>query len=203
MRRLALAAALHLAMAAHAPGETVQYTVVESKSAVRVHVGKSGAFSFAGHRHEVVAPVSGTVEVDAGAPTASAVTLRFESARLRVLPEGEPEGDAPKVEAVMHGEKVLDVARFPEVRFVSKAVKGQAGGATSEITVVGDLTVHGVTRELAVPVQVTLDGRTLTASGQATLRHDQFGLKPVSAAGGTVKVSNELKVEFRIVAERP
>jgi len=177
--------------------------VVESKSTVRVQVGKSGAFSFAGHRHQVEAPVTGTVAVDAANPAGSSVTLRFESARLRVLPEGEPTGDAPKVQAVMEGEKVLDVARFPEIRFVSKAVKGQTGDAGGDLALVGDLTVHGVTRELEVPVQVALEGRSLTASGRATLRHDQFGLRPVSAAGGTVKVANELKVEFRIVAERP
>jgi hypothetical protein len=40
----------------------------------------------------------------------------------------------------------------------------------------------------------------LTASGKAVLRHDQFGMQPVSAAGGSVKVKNEIDVEYRIVA---
>ena len=29
---------------------------------------------------------------------------------------------------------------------------------------------------------------------------DQFGMQPVSAAGGSVKVKNEIAVEYRIVA---
>jgi polyisoprenoid-binding protein YceI len=186
-----------------AAAQPADYVVDAARSAVRIHVGKSGAFSFAGHRHQVEAPVSGTVRVDPGSPGTSSVELRFTSVGLRVLPEGEPAGDASKVQAVMQGPKVLDVGRFPEIRFVSKAVRGQAAAGTAhDLTVVGDLTIRDVTRELALPVRVAVEGTVLTASGRAMIRHDQFGLKPVSAVGGTVKVANELRVEFTIVAER-
>ena len=186
-----------------AAAQPADYVVDASRSSVRIHVGKSGAFSFAGHRHQVEAPVSGTVRADPAALETSAVELRFASAGLRVRPEGEPAGDAPKVQEVMQGEKVLEVGRFPEIRFVSKAVRGQAvGGSAYDLTLVGDLTLRDVTRELTVPVRVALEGGALNATGRALLRHDQFGLKPVSAAGGTVKVANELRVEFTIVAAR-
>lgn len=202
MRNLLAIAVLLLVPTAFVEAEGVAFAVVEAKSSVRVHVGKSGAFSFAGHRHEVEAPVSGTVTADTATVAASSVDLKFASARLRVLPEGEPSGDAPKVEAAMHGPAVLDASRFPEIRFVSKKVQGQVSGGSYELTIVGDLSVHGVTREITVPVKVVTDDRTLTATGQATLRHDQFGMKPVSAGGGTVKVANEIRIDFRIVAER-
>lgn len=179
------------------------YAVVESKSSVQVHVGKSGAFSFAGHKHEVQAPVSGTVTADPKSLSGSSVNLTFATGRLRVLPEGEPTGDAPKVEATMHGPKVLDAVRFPEIHFKSKKVTGQAlSSGGYDLSLVGDLSLHGATQEITVPVKVTLDGRTLTAVGQTTLRHDQFGMKPVSAGGGTVRVANEIKIEFKIVAEQ-
>jgi polyisoprenoid-binding protein YceI len=57
-----------------------------------------------------------------------------------------------------------------------------------------------VTRPITLPVHVEVSGDTLTASGKAVLRHDQFGMLPVSAAGGSVKVKNEIAVEYRIVA---
>ena len=180
------------------------YTVVESKSSVRIHVGKAGAFSFAGHQHEVLAPVSGTVTADPADLSASSVDLAFASARLRVLPEGEPTGDAPKVEAIMHGPEVLDAVRFPEVHFRSKKVAGRSvSGGAYELSLVGELSLHGVTQQITVPVKVTLGGRALTATGETILRHDQFGMNPVSAAGGAVKVKNEIRIDFQIVAERP
>ena len=58
-----------------------------------------------------------------------------------------------------------------------------------------------MTRALTLPVHVEMAGETLTASGRTTLRHDQFGMTPVSAAGGSVKVKNEIPVEYRLVAK--
>lgn len=179
------------------------YIVDTAKSAVQVHVGKTGLLSFAGHLHEVLAPVTGTITAEPGRPGASSVELRFASAQLRVSPEGEPNGDAPKVEEVMRGPAVLDVPRFPEIHFKSKAVAGRsASPGAFDLTITGVLGLHGVTREITIPVRVTIDGRTLTAAGRATLRHDWFGMKPVSAGGGTVKVANEIRIDFRIVAEQ-
>lgn len=193
---------LALGSAAVAGAAGVTYAVVESKSSVQIHVGKSGALSFAGHKHEVQAPVSGTVTADPKSLSGSSVDLTFASGRLRVLPEGEPSGDAPKVEAAMHGPEVLDAVRFPTIHFKSKKVTGQqASGGGYDLSLVGDLSLHGMTRELNVPVKVTLDGRTLTAVGRTAVRHDQFGMKPVTAGGGSVRVSNEIEIEFKIVAE--
>jgi len=196
-----LLSALAFASAASAAGAT--FSVVESKSSVRVHVGKSGALSFAGHKHEVEAPVSGTVMADPANISGASVELTFASERLRVLPDGEPSGDAPKVEEAMRGPKVLDAVSFPKILFKSKKVTGQAlAGGDYEISLVGELSLHGATQEITVPVKVTLAGRTLKAVGQLTLRQDQFGMKPVSAAGGSVKVKNEVGIDFEIVAEQ-
>jgi polyisoprenoid-binding protein YceI len=34
--------------------------------------------------------------------------------------------------------------------------------------------------------------------GSATVRQTDFGIKPVSVAGGTIKVKDEVRVEFEI-----
>jgi polyisoprenoid-binding protein YceI len=171
-------------------------------SSVRIHVGKSGAFSFAGHTHEVVAPVlSGEVTADAADLSASRVALAFEAAALKVLPGGEPPGDPPKVEEAMRGPKVLDATRFPSIRFKSERVSGRdAGGGVYDLELAGELALHGVTRAITLPVHVEVAGDVLTASGKAVLRHDQFGMQPVSVAGGSVKVKNEIAIEYHIVA---
>jgi polyisoprenoid-binding protein YceI len=177
------------------------FVVDPAASSVRIHVGKSGAFSFAGHKHEVVAPaLSGEVTADAALLSASRVALTFEAAALKVLPEGEPAGDPPKVEEAMRGPKVLDVARFPSIHFNSQRVSGrEAGGGAYDLELVGELALHGVTRAITLPVHVEIAGDVLTASGKMVLRHDQFGMQPVSVAG-VVKVKNEIAIDYRIVA---
>ncbi len=203
MRTFVALSGLLLVSAAPASATGAAYAVVESKSSVQVHVGKSGLLSFAGHRHEVEAPVSGTVTADPANLPGSSVDLTFASARLRVAPDGEPSGDAPKVEEVMRGPEVLDTIRFPEIRFRSKTIAGRSLSPGSyDLNIVGELSLHGVTREITVAVKVTLDGGALTATGQTTLRHDQFGMKPVSAGGGAVKVANGIRIDFKIVAEQ-
>jgi polyisoprenoid-binding protein YceI len=177
------------------------YAVDAAASSIRVHVGKSGAFSFAGHTHEVSAPaVSGEVTADPADLAASQVSLTFDAGALKVLAEGEPAGDPPKVEEAMRGPRVLDVAHFPTIAFKSQHVTGRPGaGGAYDLEIAGEMSLHGVSRALTLPVHVEVAGETLTASGTAVLRHDQFGMQPVSVAG-VVKVKNEIQVTYRIVA---
>lgn len=203
----AVMATIFVRAAGAAPLADATFVVSERRSSVLVHVGKAGLLSFAGHSHEVAAPVTGCIIVNPGNVGASSVELAFATARFHVLAEGEPVGDAPKVEEVMRGPRVLDAARFGEIRFRSRTLSGRAVGGAGvadeyEVQVTGDLTLHGVTRELVVPMRVVFDGDTLTARGRATIRHDQFGLTPVTAAGGTVRARNEIEIGFEIVAER-
>ena len=57
-----------------------------------------------------------------------------------------------------------------------------------------------MTRELSFPVEVSLDGPVLTVTGMVKLKQTHFGIKPVRAAGGTVRVKDQVRVSFRIVA---
>jgi polyisoprenoid-binding protein YceI len=179
----------------------VTYTVDAARSSVTIHVGRSGVFSFAGHTHTVVAPaVQGRVIALEGDLSRSAVRLSFESARLTVVERGEPAGDAPKVQEAMLGPKVLDVRRFPVITFDSTAVSGtQASPGAYRLTVQGSLTLHGVTRPVALPLQVEVGADGLKATGRMTIRQTDYGMEPVSVAG-VVKVKNELAIEYTIVA---
>ena len=194
--------ALAFGSALPAAAATRTYVIDASASAVQVHVGKSGVFGFAGHTHEVVAErFEGRVDADPDDLALSSVELSFEASGLKVSGQGEPEGDAPKVQEVMAGPKVLDVSRFPAIRFRSRQVSGRrAADGVYELQVAGEVSLHGVSREVTLPVRVELSGATLTASGRTALAQRAFGIEPVSAGGGTVKVKNEVGVEFRIVA---
>jgi polyisoprenoid-binding protein YceI len=165
-----------------------------------IAVGKSGAFSFAGHTHEVEAPVSGgTVRLDPDAPSKSEVKLEFNAAKMRVTGKGESADDVPKVQEAMIGEQVLDVKKFPTIAFASTSVTAKGAAPSMELTVEGRLTIRGTTRPVTAPVAVKIDGATLTATGKFLIKQTDFGIKPISV-GGVVKVKDELTITFTIVA---
>lgn len=198
---LPLLAAASLTAAVAAAAEQ-GYTVMAEGSAVRIHVGKTGVFGFAGHTHEIAARVEGTVVSDPADLARSSVTLSFDAKAIEVVAgPDEPAKDVPKVQAVMIGPEVLDVSGFPSITFRSRSVTGkEVSPGAYDLQVTGDLTLHGVSRTLTLPLRVEVSGDRLTATGKTVLRHSDFGMKPVSAGGGTVKVKNEIGVDYRIVA---
>ena len=86
------------------------------QSRALIDVGKSGAFSFAGHTHEVEAPLtSGVVHLDPDDPSHSDVRLEFNAAAMRVTGKGESAADVPKVTADdARASMVLDVKPLPD-----------------------------------------------------------------------------------------
>jgi polyisoprenoid-binding protein YceI len=192
--------ALALAPALGTAGEA--YLVDPAASEVLVQVGKAGLFKFAGHTHEVAAPIAeGRIEADAVDLSRSSVRLVFQAAALRVIGRGEPPEDVPKVQEAMVGPKVLDAPRFAQIVFTSRKVAGKAAGAAAyELQVEGELALHGVTRPFTLPVRIDKDASgVLTATGRTVLKQTDFGISPVSVAG-VVNVRNELDLTFRIVA---
>ena len=181
------------------------YTLEAAHSQLTIHVGKTGLFGFAGHEHEVVAGAfRGTATFDPDRLAQSSVDLTFDAGALRVLGQGEPPQDVPQVQAAMVGPTCLDAGRFPTVRFVSKsvAVAGAAGPNGGDLALLGELTLHGVTRPLTIRVHLAVSGQTLEATGTTTLQQTAFGITPISKAG-VVKVKDELTLSWRIRGRAP
>jgi polyisoprenoid-binding protein YceI len=159
-----------------------------NKSSLTVRVFKSGAFSAFAHNHEIQAPIA-EGKVDS---SGKSVQLRVDSRQMRVL---DPEISADKrteIQHTMHSAAVLDVEKFPEISYQSTAVTSRGEGHWE---VRGDLSLHG--KKDPVTVDVTLkDGHY---RGSASLKQTAFGMTPISIAGGTVKVKDEIKIEFDIV----
>src|SRR5207302_590753 len=188
---------LSLGSAAAAPRT---FMIDSSASSVRLHVGKTGLVSFAGHEHEVVArSVEGEVDADFEDLSRSAVEVVVDASSLTVRAEGEPEGDPPQIEQAMKGRQVLDAKRFPDIRFRSQQVtaKGLSPGSY-QLTVAGDLLLHGAVQPIVVPIRIDLMDDVLTGTGKFVLKQTDFGIEPTTAAAGPVKVVDEETVTFRI-----
>jgi polyisoprenoid-binding protein YceI len=157
-------------------------------STITVHVYKTGLFSALAHNHEIEAPIESGEANESDNPS---VELRVDAHKLHVLdPEVSPETRA-QIQQTMQGPQVLDSDRFPEIRFQSTSI--ELKGADHWL-VQGNLNLHG--QEHPVTLDVTLSGGVYR--GTATLKQTSFGIKPVTVAGGTVKVKDEVKIEFEI-----
>jgi hypothetical protein len=66
----------------------------------------------------------------------------------------------------------------------------------------GTLSLHGATRSVPVTTQITLMGETLRASGEFSILQSDYGIPLVSVAGGSLKLKDELKFTFDIVARK-
>lgn len=172
------------------------------RSRVIVEVSKAGALSFvAGHSHKVEAPLRGTLSVDPEHPERASAAFEVRTGELVVMNEGEPPQDVPKVQETMASERVLDVSRYPAITFQSRTVKiAQKRRDMVELLVTGDLTLHGTTRSITVPVHADLAPGELTARGTFAVKQSDYGMKPVSVAGGMVSVKDEIRIRFAIAA---
>ena len=181
------------------------YRVDPAASHAAIHVGKAGVFSFiAGHPHEVVGPIEdGSIEVDLEDPSQSHVQIVIATPALRVSPVGEPEGDAPKVQDAMSGDKVLDVAHHPRITYESTSVTLKSRrGTVLDIVVTGQLTIRDVRQSVTAPVRVDVGDHALTATGRFSVKQSAFGIKPISV-GGVVAVKDTLEIDFSISAKSP
>lgn len=110
--------------------------------------------------------------------------------------------DRQKMETMMRGE-VLQVEQFPSAIFESTEITvREIGDGLLEAHVVGDLTLHGVTRQHAFDARVSNMGTMLRASGAFRLNQSDYAIAKVSIAGGTLRLKDELKLDFEVVARR-
>ena len=158
------------------------------KSVLTVRVYKTGLFSAFAHDHEIHAPIqSGSFDEQK-----RTVEFKVKSADLKVIDPGVSQGDRDQVQETMVGPKVLDTAHFPEIAFHSTSIETKG---PDQWSVQGELSLHGQTH----PVSVEVSGANGHYRGSARFRQTEFGITPVSIAGGSIKVKDEVKIEFDIV----
>jgi polyisoprenoid-binding protein YceI len=180
------------------------WAIVPDRSEVQIYVGKSGLFKMVGHTHEVVAPaVSGRVRLDPDRVEQAEIDLTFDTSALTVSAKDEPPGDLPEVQRTMLSDKVLNVAKYPSIVFRSRQIDVQKRtGGRLQLRVAGQLTLHGITRQIEGPVDVTLSSDRLTGTGTVVVSQTNFGIEPISAGFGAVKVKDEVTVRYTFTAQR-
>jgi polyisoprenoid-binding protein YceI len=165
-------------------------------SKITVHVEKSGMFAAFAHNHVISAPLaSGHLDLEK-----RTIELKFRSRDMKVMDPDVSDSDRAEIERTMKSDKVLDVDHFPEISFASTSVESSEAGSDSakQFVVHGNLTLHGVTKPIDLPVSFS-NGRY---TGKVTLKQTDYGITPIKIAGGSVKVKDPIEIIFEIAPQK-
>lgn len=88
--------------------------------------------------------------------------------------------------------KSLDVKKFPQIRFTAGGVEKTADGYRLS----GTVEIHGTARPQVVDVAVEDRGDVLALSAQVPVTQSDFGIKPYSLMMGSLKVADDVTIEF-------
>ena len=140
--------------------------------------------------------VNGTIVEDAADPSRSSVEVEIDAASIDTREE--------KRDAHLRSPDFLDVQNYPTITFKSSRVE-RAG--QDRLRVVGDLTIHGTTRE--VVLDTTINGRGTNPFGlevagftaETTINRRDFGLTwNVALEAGGVLVGDTVKILLEVEA---
>ena len=176
--------------------------IAPDESLLTITVRRGGALARLGHDHVVASrSLQGIV-----APAPGRAQLRFRLDEMTVDEESLRQAagltTTPSVDAIAGTRhnmlvRVLEAERYP---WVSIAVRRTDDKQVFD----ADITLHGVTRTVQLPVRIeeTADGRRLQASGSLLLKQSDFGIVPFAILGGAMAVQDQMELAFRITARQ-
>ena len=183
------------------PGMRVLH-IVAQESLLTITVRGGGALARLGHDHVIASrTLQGVVT-----PAPGRAQFQFRLDQMSVDEEGlrqaaglttTPSADA--IAGTRHNMlvRVLDAERYPWV-----SIEARRTGDKEVFE--ADITLHGVTRTVQLPVRVeqAADGRGLQASGSLLLKQSDFGIVPFAILGGAMAVQDQMELAFRITARQ-
>ena len=144
--------------------------------------------------------ISGAINLDSVTPTPSSVTFSIQTASVDTGSEA--------LDQLLRSADFLDVARFPQITFRSISIKNTT--TTNVYQVVGELGLRGVTKRVALSVEVGDVTRDRTGSRRArfsvrtTLNRKDYALSWNKALDhGAVLVGDHVEVTVNLEAAGP
>lgn len=184
--------------------QTNRYMIDLSASTITVTIFQEGLLSRIRPTNAIaVKNFAGRVALGPESETRAAVEVDVEAASFTNVDKEISEVERKEINTVIH-EKVLESARFPQITFRGAAIQDlKRKGDKEDFILEGDLTLRAVTRRVAVPMSVRIAGGQLRAIGEGTLKQSDFGITPYAAAFGLIKIRDEVKIAFNVVARLP
>jgi len=181
----------------------VRYVIDSGASTFLVQASSTGLLSAFGHDPKfAIGDFQGDAEFTPGSANLddARVRVRVRADSLKVVNDIS-ESDRSEIERRTNTE-VLESDRFPDVFYEVLRVTGSGNGERYWLALDGELTMRGITRHLAVSARLLLNGSSLRGSGEFSVKLSDFGIAPVTAVGGAIRLKDELKCSFDVVARK-
>jgi polyisoprenoid-binding protein YceI len=179
---------------------TPRYRFASDLSRFTVQAHAAGLLSFLGHSPTfVIRELSGTVEFEDDLIAKMKLELTVGAGSLAVTDDLKS-SDRREIEDRMRAE-VLETGAFPQVIFHGAAADAEKL-ATGRYRMVldGTLTLHGVSRPYRGAAELTIFPDGLRLMGATALRMSEFGIAPVTALGGSLRLKDEVNFDFDLAA---
>ena len=162
-----------------------------------VKTGREGLAALAGHDLTLeITQWSARVTIPEAGAAAATLTAELDLGSLAVR-EGtggaKPLSDKDRRDILAQARKILGNAA--KASFTSTRVNPAVLGVPANGTIEGTLTLRGASRPLTLQVTSPAPGEY---RGTATLRQTDFGITPYSGFFGTLKLKNEVIIEFEV-----
>lgn len=179
------------------------YRVDPARSLVVITVRRGGSLARFGHDHVVAShEVEGYISPDEGRADLYVPLneLAVDEPALRAEAGLDTQPSASDIAGTRANmlNKVLEAQKFPFALIGVRGVDKRPMGVRLSIAI----TLHGVTRALAVPAQIETGGDEMSVSGLLEFNQSDFGIVPFSILGGAIQVQDRVSLRFRIRARR-
>lgn len=180
----------------------VRYTVDVRASQFTVQAFASGLVAAIAHSPKIaIRDWEGECQMGSAMFADASLRVKIRSASLEVLDELR-ETERREIHRIMNQE-VMESALYPEIVFESSHVKGeQMKDDLYRFQTRGTLSLHGITHDHSFGGQVAFGDNTARAYGEFMVRQTDYNIRVASIAGGTLKLQDDLKFSFYIVARK-
>jgi polyisoprenoid-binding protein YceI len=176
-----------VAMSASAAAQTGTWQIDPAHSSAQFSVRHLGVSTVRG----AFMKVSGSAKYDAADPSKGSLDASIEASSVDTRVEMRDND--------LRSPNFLDVAKYPTITFHSKQTKA---GGTGKLQITGDLTIHGVTKEVVLdvdgptsPIKDPWGNQRLGASASTKIKRQDFGVNGAPGIVGdeiTITIDAEL-----------
>jgi polyisoprenoid-binding protein YceI len=179
---------------------TQRYILSASESKFFAHALAGGLLWFKGHDHLIaVREFTGEAQLTPDSITPASLSITAKAASMVETSSVFTDAQKQIINKELR-EIVLHPDQYPDIILKSTNITGKATGANEyDLKITGDLTLHGVTRSITIPTQVTVSGNDLRARGEFSINRSDFKVKATSAIHGLIRVKDRVKFTFDIV----